>query len=147
MNFKTILIAGAIFLTSSAQANIIIQTPNNADVCANLAGVWAGGGKVSAGIIQCHYHGTVNITKTAGDNNYNMDVVLRKDDGICPDDEKLQLPGTCSNGVINLHTQDANLNGSMNPAGTAIDLAGNVTFTVLGSRVKADVSDMHMQKQ
>jgi len=147
MNVKTILIAGAIFLASGAQANIIVKASSNADTCANLAGLWTGGGKVSASFIECHYHGTVNATHTAGDHNYNMSVDLHKDDGICPDEEKLELPASCNNGVIVLRTDDANLDGSMNAAGNTIDLSGNVTFTVLGSRVKANVSNMRIQKQ
>ncbi|MDR3491945.1 MAG: hypothetical protein P4M12_07895 [Gammaproteobacteria bacterium] len=146
MKFRTIFVASALFLATSAQANVMVTLPGNGDVCSNLAGTWAGGGKVTAGIIQCHYHGTATVVKT-GDNNYSVDVELKKDDGICPENESMQLPGTCSNGVVVLQTPDANLQGSMGSTGTTMDLTGDVMFTVFGSRVKADVTDMHLQKQ
>ncbi len=149
MKLNTFIFLGLLVIASAAEANISIKLPYsaNGDACANLPGVWSGGGKVKAGgIIECHYSGKAKITHV-NSGSYDMDVTLHKDSGICPDNEEVKLPGSCSNGVLTLDTSSAKLKGNLNDAGTVVDLNGTVTFSIAGLPVVADVDDMRLQKE
>jgi hypothetical protein len=148
MNYKKIILLGSILFANIAHANIVINLPAsaNGDGCGNIAGVWTGSGTVKAGIIECKYHGTASVT-SVNTNSFNMLVNLQKDSGICPDNEQLQMPGSCTGGVLKLDTDKAHLHGSINDASTVVDLSGKVTFDVFGSPVTADINNMHMQKK
>lgn len=149
MKMKGLIILMGFLCAQAAYANIIVKSSRigAADICSQLPGTWSGSGTVKAGIITCKYHGTATITPGSDTKTFNMNVTLERESGICPAQETLQLPGSCDNGNIKLQTDDANLGGSINSAGTSADLSGTVSFTVLGSRVTADVDDMDLQKQ
>ncbi len=147
---QLIVLTGISLFTHVAFANITVQSFSLTDGqgCENFAGRWVGGGTVKATVIlpiTCHYNGVATVSPSSS--GYNVHVDLKKDSGICPENESLDLPGTCQNGVINLQTDSANLHGNINSSSTEANLEGTVKFNVAGKTVNADVTDMHLKKQ
>jgi hypothetical protein len=152
MKTTCFLALGAVLISNMAYASgIRVQLPatiHGEDACGQITGQWQGGGTVKKWPLTCHYSGVADV-KMASLTNFVMDVDLHRDGGsnLCPSNETITLPGTCENGAVSFNTDDANLHGSMNDAGNAVDLSGTVTFSVSGSRVTADVDDMHLDKK
>ncbi len=150
---QLLAILGLGLLTQTASADIMLShfsfAPDQS--CSNFAGRWNGVGTIKAKIIfpiVCHYKGVADVV--VSDNNPNAFTVrvdMTKADGVCPDHEVIQLPGTCENGAIRLQTSRANLHGNINDAGTEASLAGSIIFDVMGKDVNADVEDMQLHRQ
>jgi hypothetical protein len=147
------VLMGVALLTQSAFADISVMSFSKAfgQSCSNFAGRWIGSGTIKATVIfpiTCHYKGVADATPVAGNPNaYNVHVELSKSDGLCPDHETIELPGSCTNGAIHLQTDKANLHGSVNDAGTEARLEGSVKVSLSGHDIDADVSDMVLHKQ
>jgi hypothetical protein len=149
MKLKTLLLVLSLpLLTQSAIADVSLQSfsffaVNTTGGCSKLAGTWVGGGNVKSGFISCHYSGS-GIIKMAKSNNFTMDVNLNRDSGWgCPDTEVFTLPGSCQNGSIILHTDNANLTGPISADGKSASLSGTVKL----AGIPADVTDLNLHKQ
>jgi hypothetical protein len=145
---QLLVLIGISLITGTALADIQVQSFTLSN-CDNFTGKWSGSGTVKATVIfpiVCQYNGVATVTPT-NSNNYNVHVDLKKTAGICPDSEILDLPGSCHNGDIHLQTDKANLHGSMNAAGTEAALAGTVQFSIGGTNITADITDMNLKKQ
>ena len=115
--------------------------------CDQLIGLWAGSGDINAAFVRCQYHQLVTITSGSDMNSIMLDIKLTKESGACPTEESIQLKGTCINGIVKLQTNNASFNLSMNNEDTAIDLSGFVYIEVKGLMIRANVTDVHLQKQ
>jgi hypothetical protein len=152
LNQLTLLVGVALF-TQASFADIAIQSFSKAfgQSCSNFEGRWVGAGTIKATVIfpiTCHYKGVADATPVPGSaGTFNVHVELSKSDGLCPDHESIDLPGTCTNGAIHLQTNKANLHGSVNDAGTEARLEGTVIVNLSGHDVDADVKDMVLHKQ
>lgn len=156
MKLKSLLIgtaASLIFLGSTANANIVIQSINFAggDICSSVDGIWTGSGKMSAlgGMVKCEYSGKAIVIKVDAANNYSVKVDLQKDSGsgLCPGAEDLVLDGSCNNNTITLKSDQVHLSGGVADDGKSVGLSGYVDVVVAGQNVKADVHDMNLHKQ
>jgi hypothetical protein len=150
MKLKKYLLLGLVLVTQASFANITVMSGiAGADACDGLAGNWAGSGTVTASILTCNYSGKAVVTQTITNEktNYSVAVDLTLDSGpLCPATESITLPGYCeSNGIV-LQTDDANLTGSVDSTGTAADLKGYVYVTIGGTRIKADITKLHLDK-
>lgn len=151
--FKLVTIFASLSLCSTlAHADIVLGSAGE-DVCSKLPGTWEGKGHVSAlsGVVNCEYRGNGVVTADTQPGNYSVHVVLKPESGICPP-EDMVLAGTCSNGMIVLHRDDADLTGSMDAEGKTADVKGQVRFEVdipiVGKKtVTANVTNLHLTKQ
>jgi hypothetical protein len=150
---QLVVLAGMTILTQSAFADIAVQSSSKAfgQSCSSFAGRWVGAGTIKATVIfpiTCRYNGVADASIVPGTpNGIAVHVELSKSDGICPDHETIDLPGTCVNGAIHLQTNKANLHGSVNDAGDEARLEGSVTVELAGKDIDADVRDMVLHKQ
>jgi hypothetical protein len=150
---QLVVLAGMTIFAQAAFADIAVLSSSKAfaQSCSNFAGRWVGSGTIKATVvfpISCRYNGVADASVVPGNPNaFTVHVELSKSDGVCPDHETIDLPGTCVNGAIHLQTDKASLNGSVNDAGTEARLEGSVKVSVLGSDVDADVRDMVLHKQ
>jgi hypothetical protein len=148
-----VMLAGMTIFTQAALADIAVQSSSKAlgQSCGSFAGRWVGSGTIKATVIfpiTCRYNGVADASVVPGSPNaFNVHVELSKSDGVCPDHETIDLPGTCVNGAIHLQTNKANLHGSVNDAGNEARLEGSVVVELAGKDIDADVRDMVLHKQ
>ena len=147
---KIILIL-SLFLTLFAlpsYANIrVMGLTTDAEMCDQLAGVWNGSGVVSNTFLSCEYSGTVTVVANDKPNSYAVVADLQLDSGICPQDLQLKMTGTCLQNQLTMENDDTNLAGTLDSSGRLATLAGDVYFAVLGTRLKANLDDVRLQKQ
>lgn len=150
MKLKGIVLVAAsqlLLFSSLAHADVIFRStaPN---FCSSLAkSTWAGAGEVIAlgGIVRCTYKGGAKVADSKDSTNFFTHVSLTKTSGPdkCPESEEMNFQGKCSNGVVSLHTDLANLSGTLEAEGTQVTLSGSVNI----NGIKADVKNMHLVKQ
>lgn len=159
MKLKKLLIGTVLSLSLvsfAAQADVKFQRHAIAgqDMCAGLTGPWAGGGTMTAKIlgvtVKCDYYGNAIVTEPSP-HNYSVDVVfdLQSGSSLCPGQQAYILPGTCDSntGAITLKTDDVNLWGSINEAGTEASLEGTVRITIKGKSITGTVNQLNLVKQ
>ena len=148
---KLSLLLAGIFLTTAANANIVINSSGvKGDVCEQVTGHWVGSGKaVVFGIINCVYDGATDIQSSQPGEltlaNLTLNLRSRESSPLCPAHEVLNLPGQCHNGKILIHDDAANLDGELTDSGTRAHASGTVTFEVpILGRISPKVNiDLH----
>lgn len=154
MRFKKLAVGIAVvsLFSTVAQADILMRS-SASNACSKLPGHWIGDGTVQAlsGLVNCRYHGDGKIEKGDTSDNFVMHIKLTTDSPVCPTSEIIDFDGSCSDGKIILHTNLANLSGSIDASGTSANVAGDVTFEVDmpwggKQKVKATVNDMKLNK-
>lgn len=133
-----------LLLASTAQADITVMSFSGSDeVCNHVAGLWKGEGDVSLYGFPCHYNGTANITALSDPKIYNLDVNLTGGNHFWCPNESVSFPGSCEAGNIKIHTDYADLNGTLNSAGTSAQLHG----VVYVSKIPVKVNNIRFDKQ
>ncbi|MDR3477078.1 MAG: hypothetical protein P4M14_03515 [Gammaproteobacteria bacterium] len=147
-----VLLSMALF-ANSAWANITAQSLSLSthDVCTKIEGLWAGSGTIKANIgpipLTCHYAGSGNLSSNAMPNTFVMNILIRVESGLCPDNMRFILPGNCHDGIVDIKTERANLTGTIAPDADAAEISGTVLIPIMGRDVTATVEEMHLQKQ
>ena len=137
-----------VLFTAPSYANIkVMGLKLAAETCDSLAGIWEGSGVVSNAFLSCEYSGTVTVVANDKPDSYAVVADLQLDSGICPQDFQLKMTGSCLENQLTMANDDTNLSGSLDPSGRLATLSGDVYFSVLGTRLKANLEDVRLKKQ
>ncbi|MES2218588.1 MAG: hypothetical protein V4501_09275 [Pseudomonadota bacterium] len=154
MKIRNIILSICVALLSqSALADITISflaAPGGetTDICKNLAGTWEGKGTASSHGITCEYSGSISVMPGDAPASYIGMTTLTLVSGMimCPESKELELSGSCQNNQLVLKNDDTSLSGSIDKTGKKADLAGYVYFSVLETRIKINLYNVHLEK-
>jgi hypothetical protein len=118
------------------------------NICENLTGTWEGTGTAETHGITCQYSGTILVMPGDTPASYigMTNLTLISGMMMCPASKELKMTGACKNNQLVLQNDDTSLSGTIDSSGKIADLAGYAYFSVLETRIKVSLYNVHLQK-